>query len=107
MEVADGMFTKPDGSSHRQIQISDYADWKLFECVAGLLEARLQGHWVQRLDGIDQRYWDLSVRDGRITLHLEHYLGIMLYPAAGADANSESLALLEKAYNLLTCQEPV
>lgn len=107
MEITDGTFTKSDGSSHRQIQISDDDDWKLFEYVAGVLEMSLQGHWTQRLDGTDQRFWDLGVRSGRLTLHLEHYLGIMLYPTAGADANSESLALMEKAYSLLSRHEPV
>ncbi|MEE4921564.1 hypothetical protein V2K23_19305 [Pseudomonas alliivorans] len=27
---------------------------------------------------MDQRYWDLAVQGGVMTLHLEHYLGIML-----------------------------
>jgi hypothetical protein len=106
MEIAWGMFTNVDGSSHRQIQISEDSDWLLFNRVAGLLEVGLHGRWTEQLDGPDQRYWDLSVQAGQLTLHLEHYLGITLYSAAGKDADSESLVLLEKAYNLLAGYEP-
>jgi hypothetical protein len=105
MEITYTTFTRPDGNCYRQIQISDCADWKLFERVASFLEAGLQGHWTEQLDGIDQRYWDLSVRVGQLTLHLEHSLGIMLYPTAGADANPESLVLLVNAFNILAAQE--
>ncbi|MBU6957962.1 DUF3630 family protein [Pseudomonas sp. CVAP len=59
-----------------EIKISESSDWQLFENVARALEQGLGGTWVEKADGIDQRYWDLAVEGQVITLHLEHYLGI-------------------------------
>ncbi len=101
MNVAWTTFTKPDGTSYRQIQVSEESDWSLFDCVAALLRTGLPGRWIEKLDGLDQRYWDMKAGGGRLTLHLEHYLGITLYATAGADAEEESLELLQRAYELL------
>ena len=59
-----------------RIEVSEEADWKLFEDVAGVIEQGLGGCWKERLDGLDQRYWDLLVDEHTLTLHLEHYSGI-------------------------------
>lgn len=59
-----------------EIRISDSADWDLFENLAKIFEKDLGGYWKERLDGADQRYWDLVVEEQVLTLHLEHYLGV-------------------------------
>jgi hypothetical protein len=75
------------------------ADWKLFEEVAHLLEQGLGGCWKKKLDGLDQRYWDLLVNEHILTLHLEHYLGISVVVPDGADdAAQRVFALLKQAY---------
>jgi hypothetical protein len=103
MGVAWGTFTtKSDGETYRQIEVSDRSDWSLFERVAKRLTSGLRGRWIGRVDGLDQRYWELEAAGGRVTLHLEHYLGITIYPTAGAAADSESHRLLTSAYELLT-----
>ncbi|WP_206072644.1 hypothetical protein [Pseudomonas viridiflava] len=61
-----------------ELHISNVSDWALFNAIALRLEQELNGEWLTKADGLDQRYWDLSVDGGVITLHLEHYLGIML-----------------------------
>ncbi len=61
-----------------EIEISENADWQLFENVAQVLEQGLGGYWKERLDGPDQRYWDLAVGEQILTLHLECYLGISM-----------------------------
>jgi hypothetical protein len=106
VNVAWTTFTRPDGTSFRQIQISEESDWSLFERVAALLQTRLRGRWIERLDGLDQRYWDLKAGGGSLTLHLEHYLGITLYPTAGAEAEEKSLVLMERAHELLAGAKP-
>jgi hypothetical protein len=106
MNVAWGTFTQPDGKSHPQIEISEQSDWSLFERVADFLRAALQGKWIEQLDGLDQRYWDLTAEGGSLTLHLEHYLGITLYATAGAEADERSLALLRRAFELLATASP-
>src|SRR5262249_32148359 len=83
-------------------EVSAFADWALFERVAQRLQAGLQGQWIEQNDGPDQRYWDLKAAGGRVTLHLEHYLGITIYPTAGAAADDDSLRILTDAYDLLT-----
>jgi hypothetical protein len=102
MGVTWGTFTKADGKIYRQIEVSDRSDWALFDRVAQRLESGLRGEWIKRFDGIDQRYWDLEAAGGKVTLHLEQYLGIRIYASAGAAADSTSLRLLEAAYELLT-----
>lgn len=61
-----------------ELHICDVSDWTLFNAIAMTLEQELGGEWLIKADGLDQRYWDLSVDGGVITPHLEHYLGIML-----------------------------
>ncbi|WP_235661510.1 DUF3630 family protein [Pseudomonas coronafaciens] len=46
--------------------------------MARVLEQRLGGRWIEKLDGLDQRYWDLLVDENTLTLHLEHYTGISI-----------------------------
>jgi hypothetical protein len=73
----------------------------LFDRITAILEAELPAAWVDCLDGPDERYWDLGAGSGRLTLHLQHYLGISLYPTGGADADADSVALLDQAQALL------
>lgn len=80
--------TEESGKS--ELQISSDSSWTLFERVAEILERELNGSWVEKADGIDQRYWDLKIENEILTLHLEHYLGIIAF------SNSKSLLLRAK-----------
>lgn len=86
-----------------ELRISEVADWHLFEVIARQLEQDLQGVWAQRVDGLDQRYWDLRVDDQILTLHLEHHLGISLFNAQ----QDQTTDLLVRAYHLLAPNFPV
>ncbi|MDR6580080.1 MULTISPECIES: DUF3630 family protein [Pseudomonas] len=79
-----------------RIEVSEEADWKLFEYVARVLEQGLGGCWKERLDGSDQRYWDLLVDEHTLTLHLEHYLGISVVIPDGADDIAQRVCALLK-----------
>lgn len=80
------------------IEISAKADWKLFEQVAQVLEEGLGGCWKTRLDGVDQRYWDLLLDEHTLTLHLEHYLGIsVIIPDTAGETARRVGALLKRA----------
>jgi len=72
-----------------ELLISPESNWSLFEKVAETLEFELSGSWVEKTDGIEQRYWDLQIEGELLTLHLEHYLGILAF--------SESRNLLLRA----------
>jgi len=106
MDVVWGTFKGSDGTTCRQINVSKTADWTLFDQLASELKRCTKGHWVAQLDGFDQRYWDLASGTAKVTLHLEHYLGITVYPADGAQADPDSVALLESAFRILEEYEP-
>ncbi|QXH37547.1 DUF3630 family protein [Pseudomonas muyukensis] len=76
------------------IEISELTDWKLFENVAQKLEHGLGGYWNEKLDGLDQRYWDLIVGEQTLTLHLEHYLGISVFVPDNADEMAQRVRAL-------------
>lgn len=70
---------------HLQLVIADEADWSEFERLAGAICTRFDARIVERLDGPDERYWDLEVADQVVTLHLQHYLGISLHAPSARD----------------------
>jgi cellulase/cellobiase CelA1 len=106
MAMRWGSFTRPDGSTHRQIEIAERSDWSYFERVADILVVGLAGTWIDRIDGLDERYWDLAAGSGRVTLHLQHHLGITLYATTGMDSDAASRKLLDEAYTLLLAHSP-
>ena len=50
-----------------------------------MIGTRFGARIVVRLDGLDERYWDLEVGDQMVTLYLQHYLGISLYTPSAED----------------------
>lgn len=96
----------PDGAVVRTVVVSGNSDWLLFERVAAALESGLPCKWICRLDGIDQRYWDLEAESGRLTLHLEHYLGITLFASREAPDAEASRLLLYRAIRVLERYDP-
>jgi len=60
--------------------LSDESDWNLFDQIADSIAVEFNGYWIEKLDGLDNRYWDIAIEGIILTLHLEHYLGISLFP---------------------------
>lgn len=89
-------------SDRLELHISDVSDGALFKEIGEILRRGLDGSWLEKLDGLDQRYWDLKVRESILTLHLEHYLGIMLFPSPECEGTSDANTLIEKAHQLLS-----
>ena len=79
-----------------EAQLSDQADWKLFNRIAKLIQKEFNGTWVEKLDGLDQRYWDIVIGNIKLTLHLEHYLGISLFSAKEDNNLSEANKLVHR-----------
>jgi hypothetical protein len=63
------------------VWVSRESDWTVFDRSADLLAEAYRGRWSEQADGLDQRRWGLVVGDVKVALHLEHYLGISLFPA--------------------------
>jgi len=75
--------------------LSEIASWELFDSIAHTIGRHFGGHWIERLDGIEQRYWDLEINGIVVTLHLEHYLGISLFPASSTSNITTANSLVE------------
>ena len=95
------MFSRHDGESYRHIVVSTNSSRFAFHWAAIKLRFGLGGAWAQRVSEMDTMYWDLVVDGASITLHLEHYLGISVYPTDGSNASDDSRELLERAYDVL------
>ena len=79
-----------------EARLSDDPDGQLFERMANLIAKEFNGRWVEKLDGLDQRYWDVEIGGLKLTLHSEHYLGISLFPAKGHERDSAANRLVRE-----------
>src|SRR5215207_5811141 len=84
-----------------ELAISDDADWMLFNGVADAILTKFRGKLVERLDGPDERYWDIQIKGSIVTLHLQQYSGISLFAE-----NKETNDLLRKIGEYLETTEP-
>lgn len=71
-------FTKTRCGSPELI-ISDDSNWSVFERLSDAICVEFGARVVEKIDGLDERYWDLKMTDGMVTLHLQYCLGISLY----------------------------
>ncbi len=71
----------------REAALSSEASWSLFDKIAAAIVKKFHGRFVEKLDGIDERYWDIEIQNMVLILHLQHYVGIVLFPAK-RDGNS-------------------
>lgn len=94
--------TWPDGSPRRTILVSKNSSRLRFTHTAYKLETGLGGRWSAQSEGMDQIYWDLEADGGKLTLHLEHYLGISIFVGHDSgDQHQPSMRLLERAFGVL------
>jgi len=93
-------------SERLELLISDDSDWQLFDEIGAALQQEFHGLWLSKVDGLDQRYWDLKIDTSILTFHLEHYLGIMLFPAAESSDKTTEISLLRQIHKFLSSYEP-
>jgi hypothetical protein len=77
-------------------RLSGESDGQLFERMANLIAKEFHGRWVEKLDGLGQRYWDVEIGGIKLTLHSEHCLGISLFPAKGYERDSAANRLVRE-----------
>jgi hypothetical protein len=82
--------------------LSEESDWELFDEIANLITKEFNVKWVGKADGLDQRYWDFEIENLKLILHLEHYLGIRLFPTKDDNANH----LVQRIGNYLEANIP-
>jgi hypothetical protein len=61
------------------IELFHYSDARVFKLIASELTEKFNVQWKEKVDGFDQRYWDFEMKGIKLTLHLEHFLGIMIF----------------------------
>lgn len=77
-------------TTHRSVHVSDDPDD--FVRVALQAHAMLGGELGECAHGLDQSYWDLTVDGAVITIHREHYSGVMVF----CEEHPLHIALLER-----------
>lgn len=83
------------------LQTSEGANWALFVKITGILQAEFGGILRQKLDRLDQLYWDLVRGEQTLTLHLEHHLGAsMMIPEGSQLCLHRVRSLLEQSRRL-------
>lgn len=73
------------------IKLSSDSDSYLFDDIAKFIEQQLNVKLTEKLDGLDQRYWDFIYNNCLLTLHLEQYLGLSIY---AYEINEQSIAAI-------------
>jgi hypothetical protein len=96
-----GESTDKTGKTFKQIVISDEPDHGLFRVIKSLLVWKMGARVVNRLDGLDQRYWDFEKDGVVIVLHSEHYLGISIFPAELSNASQKDVDLVMEIFEFL------
>ena len=63
------------------LELLNYSNTKIFSLIANELSRKFDVKWKEKIDGFDERYWDFEANGMTLTLHLQHYLGIMIFAA--------------------------
>jgi hypothetical protein len=92
-------------SGRLELRIFDDLNWPLFHEVAEVIEREFFGTWLKKIDGLDQAYWDLRIGNSVLTLHLEHFLGIMLYPSTETPNKADADFQLMQIHKFLSTYE--
>ena len=50
-----------------------------FKLISNILETKLNIRFSEKDNGLDQKYWDFEYKDNILTLHQEHYLGVLIF----------------------------
>ena len=50
-----------------------------FTFLAEAIRKKLAGRWTKQAHGLDQSYWILDVQGKKITVHREHYIGVVVF----------------------------
>lgn len=62
-----------------ELELTTEANWHTFEQIAKNICNIFDGDIVEKIDGIDERYWDIVIDKTVVTLHLQRYLGIVVF----------------------------
>ncbi len=81
--------------SYTEVNITNDPDHRIYEKLIELLTSEYKATFVSRIDGLNESYCDFLVEDECITLHLQAYLGILIFPFDLSCASSKANYLAE------------
>ena len=93
--------TFAENEGRLEAKLSESSDVKLFVAFANAIANEFDISWIRKLKGLDQRYWDFKLNNCDLTLHLEHYLGISLFPTSKTNAMNIENGLVRKITDYL------
>lgn len=79
-----------DASDRLSIKLTDSDSSALFNQFAQRLVAKFHAEIIEKLDGLDQRYWDFKIEDTEetiVVLHSDNYMGISVHVENGSNDN--------------------
>lgn len=79
-----------------EYKITKDSDRQLFYDIAKYLESEIGIIFIDKIDGLDQKYWDFELATVIFTLHLEHHLGLSVYSNDLSDQNKSRLKNIEE-----------
>lgn len=63
-----------------EVEFYDNCDYSKFEDAADILEKQFKLRFIEKLNHLDDAYWDFTYKGCELTLHFNHYCGISLFP---------------------------
>lgn len=91
---------KPQKTS--EIIISSKRNDTLFEKISRILKDEFKVSFTQKIDGINQKYWDFKIDNFQLTLHSEHYLGISIFGPESKEVDEILSQIKNKLNSLLS-----
>ncbi|MBK8945756.1 MAG: hypothetical protein IPM32_10885 [Ignavibacteriae bacterium] len=93
-----------DASNKLSIELSNTMDDHLFVCLSDTIIKEFKAKITNKLDGIDQHYWDFNIRENKIVLHSDSMAGISIY--AENDSDTELLRKIgQKLFDVVKVSE--
>jgi frataxin-like iron-binding protein CyaY len=72
--------------TYSEILISNEPDSDLFKSLSDRLKTEFKAELIERVEDLDSKYFDFKIKDKVLTLHLQNYIGITLFPKGLNDA---------------------
>lgn len=87
-----------DESGRLSIELASLDSDDLFQCFANRIVKEFDATIINKLNGLDQKYWDFNISSTTIVLHSDTFMGISIYVENGS---SETLLrkIVEKIKN--------
>lgn len=81
--------------SYSEILISNKPDSELFKSLSDRLRAEFKAELIDRVEDLDSKYFDFKIKDNVLTLHLQNYIGITIFPKDLNDSTEKANLLAE------------